>query len=62
MLEDNKKRDGVQIVTTGTQNTDKTINFQNETAWYQITGTWNDSYESVVELLDWVWAKKWRRS
>lgn len=23
--------------------------------WYQITGSWNDSYEAVAELLDWIW-------
>ena len=23
--------------------------------WYQIKGSWNDSYESIVTLLDWLW-------
>jgi hypothetical protein len=49
------ERDGVQIVAEGNENRDKTLNFQNDTGWYQITGSWNDSYESVVQLLDWVW-------
>jgi hypothetical protein len=49
------ERDGVQIVAEGNKNRDKTLTFQNDTGWYQITGSWNDSYESVVELLDWVW-------
>jgi hypothetical protein len=49
------ERDGVQIVAEGNKNRDKTLTFQNDTGWYQITGSWNDSYESVAELLDWVW-------
>jgi hypothetical protein len=49
------ERDGVQIVAEGNENRDKTLTFQNDTGWYQITGSWNDSYESVVQLLDWVW-------
>jgi hypothetical protein len=48
-------RDGVQIVAEGNENRDKTLTFQNDTGWYQITGSWNDSYGSVAELLDWVW-------
>jgi hypothetical protein len=49
------ERDGVSIVAEGNENRDKTLTFQNDTGWYQITGSWYDSYESVVELLDWVW-------
>lgn len=49
------ERDGVEIVTTGSANEAKTITFQNNTIWYQITGSWNDSYETVAELLDWIW-------
>lgn len=49
------ERGGIQIVAEGNENRKKTITFQNETAWYQITGSWGDSYESMVELLDWVW-------
>lgn len=49
------RRDGVEIVAEGRENRDKTITFQNESGWYQITGSWNDSYESVVLLLDWLW-------
>lgn len=49
-------RDGVQIVTEGRSNQKKKITFQNESGWYQITGSWNDNYDSVVMLLDWLWA------
>jgi hypothetical protein len=49
------ERDGVSIVAEGNENRDKTLTFQNDTGWYQITSSWNDSYESVAELLDWVW-------
>jgi hypothetical protein len=49
------ERDGVSIVAEGNENRDKTLTFRNDTGWYQITGSWNDSYESVVQLLDWVW-------
>ena len=49
------ERDGVEIVTTGSAGKEKTITFQNNTVWYQITGSWNDSYEAVAELLDWIW-------
>lgn len=49
------ERDGVQIVAEGRSNQGKTITFQNDTGWYQIEGSWNDSYESIVPLLDWLW-------
>ena len=49
------ERDGIQIVAEGNENRDKTLTFQNDTAWYQIAGSWNDSYEAMVKLLDWVW-------
>lgn len=49
------ERDGIQIVARGRENTEKTLTFQTENGWYQISGSWNDSYESVVELLDWFW-------
>lgn len=48
-------RDGVQIVAVGNEDGKKSITFQNESGWYQITGSWNDDYEPVVELLDWFW-------
>ncbi len=49
------ERDGIQIVAEGNENRDKTMTFQTDTAWYQIAGSWNDSYEAVVALFDWVW-------
>lgn len=49
------ERDGVQIIAEGNENRNKTLTFQNEHGWYQIEGSWNDSYEDVVYLLDWIW-------
>lgn len=49
------ERDGIQIVARGRENTEKTLTFKSENGWYQISGSWNDSYEPVVELLDWFW-------
>ena len=49
------ERDGIQIVTQGRLNQSKTMTFQNDTGWYQIRGSWNDGYESMVTLLDWLW-------
>ena len=49
------ERDGIQIVAEGRPNQKKTLTFQNGTGWYQIKGSWNDSYESVTALLDWLW-------
>ena len=49
------ERDGIQIVAEGRIDRGKTLTFQNDTGWYQIKGSGNDSYESVVVLLDWLW-------
>ena len=49
------ERDGVQIIARGREDQGKTITFQNETGWYQISGSWNDSYEDVAALLEWFW-------
>lgn len=49
------ERDGVQIVAKGGENREKTITFKNEHGWYQISGSFLDSYEAVVELYEWFW-------
>ncbi|MGE4484108.1 MAG: hypothetical protein AB7C97_03215 [Oscillospiraceae bacterium] len=49
------ERGGIQIVAEGREDQDKTITFQNDSGWYQISGSWNDDYDSVVMLLDWIW-------
>lgn len=49
------EREGIRIVAVGNENQKKVMTFQNGNGWYQITGSWNDSYEAVVELLDWFW-------
>ncbi len=49
------KRDGIPIIAEGWENREKTMTFQNDSGWYQISGSWNDSYQEVVGLLDWIW-------
>lgn len=49
------ERDGIQIVAQGSETQNKTITFQNDTAWYRIAGSWGDGYEPMAALLDWVW-------
>lgn len=49
------EREGVQIVGRGVADTNKTLTWQTEAGWYQVSGSWNDSFEDVVSLLDWFW-------
>lgn len=49
------ERDGVRIVARGGTRIEKSLTYQTENGWYQISGSWNDSYDAVVELLDWFW-------
>lgn len=49
------ERDNIQIIAKGNKNRTKTLTFQNEYGFYQIEGSWNDSYEDMVILLDWFW-------
>lgn len=49
------RRDGVSIVAEGREGRDKTLTFQNDNGWYRIEGSWNDGYNTLVQLLDWVW-------
>lgn len=49
------ERDGVRIIAEGGEQEEKTLTWQTEEGWYQIGGSWNDSYEDVVALLDWFW-------
>lgn len=48
-------RDGIQIIAEGGDNRKKTITFQNDSGWYQIEGSWNDRYEDMAMLLDFIW-------
>lgn len=50
------ERDGILIFAEGKERERKTITWQTEQGWYQIIGSWNDSYEDIVALLDWFWA------
>lgn len=49
------ERDEIQIVARGSEKQKKTISFMNSSGYYQISGSWNDSYEDVVGLLEWFW-------
>ena len=49
------ERDGVSITARGGKDKEKAITFQNDSGWYQISGSWNDDFDSVVQLLDWFW-------
>lgn len=49
------ERDGISITTEGREGQKKTISFQNDSGWYQISGSWNDSFSAVNTLLDWLW-------
>lgn len=50
------ERDGVTITATGRADSEKSLTFEKDGVWYQIIGSWNDSFEDVVDLLDWFWA------
>lgn len=48
-------RDGVLILAQGRENGAKTMTWQTEEGWYQISGSWNDRFEDVVALFEWFW-------
>lgn len=48
-------RDGVRILGEGAENENKTLTWQTDKGWYQICGSFKDSYESMVGMLDWFW-------
>ncbi len=48
-------RDGISIFAEGSENENKTLTWQTDKGWYRICGCWKDSYDSMVELLDWFW-------
>ena len=48
-------RDGVRILAEGAENENKTLTWQTDRGWYRICGSFKDSYESMVGLLDWFW-------
>ena len=50
------ERDGILITAAGCDGQEKTLTWQTEDGWYQVSGSWNDSMEDVVALLDWFWA------
>ena len=49
------ERDGVLIYAKGRENHEKTLTWQTEAGWYEIRGSFNDSYENTAALLDWFW-------
>lgn len=50
------ERDGIRIYAEGRENENKTIIWKTDKAWYRISGSFKDSYEDMVALLDWFWA------
>ncbi|MCQ2431334.1 MAG: hypothetical protein MJ175_01885 [Clostridia bacterium] len=46
-------RGGTLISARGGEKTEKSLTYQRENGWYQVSGSWNDSYDNVVRLLDW---------
>ena len=52
------ERDGVLITAEGREGlAGISLTYQTENGWYQISGSWNDSYEDVAALLDWFWER-----
>ncbi len=49
------ERDGVNIVAEGNKNREKTLTYQTDYGWYQISGSWNNTYDDMVVLLEWFW-------
>jgi len=49
-------RDGVTIYAEGRENRPKTLTWETVEGWYQLSGSFKDSYEDLVALLDWFWA------
>ncbi len=44
---------GTRIVAGVSESGKKTLTFRAENGWYQISGSFADSYESVAELMQW---------
>ncbi len=49
------ERDGILICAKGRENQEKTLTWQTEAGWFEIRGSFNDSYEDTAALLDWFW-------
>ena len=49
------QREGVRIVALGWADTDKLLTFADDQGWYEITGTSDDSVETLLTLCDWLW-------
>lgn len=49
-------RDGVTIYAEGRADRPKTLTWETAQGWYQLSGSFKDSYEDLVALLDWFWA------
>ncbi len=50
------ERDGVRIYAEGRENEQKTMTWETDAGWFEVFGSWNDSYEDVVALFEWFWA------
>lgn len=48
-------REGIQIFGQGGSRQEKTLTYETDQGWYQITGSWNDTPQDMAMLLDWFW-------
>ena len=55
-------RDGISILAEGAEYENKTLTWQTDKGWYRICGSFKDSYEAMVELLDWFWEHPFDRA
>lgn len=49
------ERDGTSITGVIEPGGSRTLTFRNKQGWYKIEGSFNDTEDSVVALLDWLW-------
>lgn len=50
------ERDGITILAEGAENENKTLTWQTDKGWFQVQGSFKDSYEDVIAFFDWFWA------
>lgn len=49
------EHNGILITATGGEGWNKTLSWWGEGGFYRIDGSWNDSFEDMVALLNWFW-------
>ncbi|MBO7402467.1 MAG: hypothetical protein J6U10_05700 [Lachnospiraceae bacterium] len=46
-------RDNIKVYARGFENGEKTVTWETAGGWYRVTGSFNDSFETVIALYDW---------